>query len=316
MLRVPGSGRDLFRIKSEGGDVRVVYSPMDALKIAREQPGQRGRVLRHRLRDHGAAERDDGLPGQAARRAELQHAGLARPGAPGHRGDHAVADLPGAGVPGRRPRVQRDGRRASTPTWSSGSRCRSSSPASSRSTSSRASAAPSTSWRTGEALPRQRLRPRRAARGQPGRAGPARRRLRGHRPRLARHRRDPGQRLAAGAEVPRVRRRAPLRRHRTSTPPSRASAAAARCCRASSSRTSARPSARRARRATRSARPWSPARAPARRTTCTGGSSRPRTADGPAGGRVHWLRRRSRRARPSTSRAGPAPSRCATARRS
>ena len=27
MLRVPGSGRDLFRIKSEGGDVRVVYSP-------------------------------------------------------------------------------------------------------------------------------------------------------------------------------------------------------------------------------------------------------------------------------------------------
>ncbi len=38
MLRVPGSGRDLFRIKSEGGDIRVVYSPMDALKIAREQP--------------------------------------------------------------------------------------------------------------------------------------------------------------------------------------------------------------------------------------------------------------------------------------
>jgi hydrogenase expression/formation protein HypD len=38
MLRVPGSGRDLFRIKSEGGDIRVVYSPLDALKIAREHP--------------------------------------------------------------------------------------------------------------------------------------------------------------------------------------------------------------------------------------------------------------------------------------
>ncbi len=38
MLRVPGSNRDLFRVKSEGGDVRVVYSPMDALKIARENP--------------------------------------------------------------------------------------------------------------------------------------------------------------------------------------------------------------------------------------------------------------------------------------
>ncbi len=38
MLRVPGSERDLFRVKSEGGDVRVVYSPLDALKIARENP--------------------------------------------------------------------------------------------------------------------------------------------------------------------------------------------------------------------------------------------------------------------------------------
>jgi hydrogenase expression/formation protein HypD len=38
MLRVPGSEADLFRIKSEGGDVRIVYSPLDALKIARENP--------------------------------------------------------------------------------------------------------------------------------------------------------------------------------------------------------------------------------------------------------------------------------------
>ncbi len=38
MLRVPGSRKDLFVVKSEGGDVRVVYSPLDALKIARENP--------------------------------------------------------------------------------------------------------------------------------------------------------------------------------------------------------------------------------------------------------------------------------------
>jgi hydrogenase expression/formation protein HypD len=38
MLRVPGSGRDLFGVKSAGGDVRVVYSPLDALKIAKENP--------------------------------------------------------------------------------------------------------------------------------------------------------------------------------------------------------------------------------------------------------------------------------------
>ncbi len=38
MLRVPGSDRDLFTVKSQGGDVRIVYSPLDALKIARENP--------------------------------------------------------------------------------------------------------------------------------------------------------------------------------------------------------------------------------------------------------------------------------------
>src|SRR5689334_4522690 len=38
MLRVPGSGEDLFRIKSAGGDVRVVYSPLDALNLARRNP--------------------------------------------------------------------------------------------------------------------------------------------------------------------------------------------------------------------------------------------------------------------------------------
>ncbi|MGP3927421.1 hydrogenase formation protein HypD [Streptomyces sp. 8N616] len=38
MLRVPGSSQDLFRVKSRGGDVRVVYSPLDALGIARKHP--------------------------------------------------------------------------------------------------------------------------------------------------------------------------------------------------------------------------------------------------------------------------------------
>ena len=38
MLRVPGSSQDLFRIKGNGGDVRVVYSPLDALKIAKDNP--------------------------------------------------------------------------------------------------------------------------------------------------------------------------------------------------------------------------------------------------------------------------------------
>lgn len=38
MLRVPGSEKDLFRVKSDGGDIRTVYSPLDALKIAEDNP--------------------------------------------------------------------------------------------------------------------------------------------------------------------------------------------------------------------------------------------------------------------------------------
>jgi len=38
MLRVPGSGSDLFSVKASGGDVRIVYSPTDAVQIAIQNP--------------------------------------------------------------------------------------------------------------------------------------------------------------------------------------------------------------------------------------------------------------------------------------
>jgi hydrogenase expression/formation protein HypD len=38
MLRVPGSAMDLFTVRAKGGDVRVVYSPLDAVKIAQSNP--------------------------------------------------------------------------------------------------------------------------------------------------------------------------------------------------------------------------------------------------------------------------------------
>ncbi len=40
MLRVPGSTRSLFGAKAEGADVRIVYSPLDAVKLARRNPGR------------------------------------------------------------------------------------------------------------------------------------------------------------------------------------------------------------------------------------------------------------------------------------
>jgi hydrogenase expression/formation protein HypD len=38
MLRVPGSEKDLLTVKASGGDVRIVYSPLDALKLAQQNP--------------------------------------------------------------------------------------------------------------------------------------------------------------------------------------------------------------------------------------------------------------------------------------
>ena len=38
MLRVPGSTHDLLSVKARGGEVRIVSSPLDAVKIARENP--------------------------------------------------------------------------------------------------------------------------------------------------------------------------------------------------------------------------------------------------------------------------------------
>jgi hydrogenase expression/formation protein HypD len=40
MMRVPGSNKSLLSVKAEGGDVRIVYSPLDAVKIARENPAR------------------------------------------------------------------------------------------------------------------------------------------------------------------------------------------------------------------------------------------------------------------------------------
>jgi hydrogenase expression/formation protein HypD len=41
MLRVPGSRDDLLKVKARGGDVRIVYSPLDALRLARQNPERR-----------------------------------------------------------------------------------------------------------------------------------------------------------------------------------------------------------------------------------------------------------------------------------
>jgi len=41
LMRVPGNGKSLLEAKTEGGDARVVYSPIDSLKIAAENPDKK-----------------------------------------------------------------------------------------------------------------------------------------------------------------------------------------------------------------------------------------------------------------------------------
>ena len=91
MLRVPGSESDLLVLKSRGADVRVVYSPMDCLKIARANPDKK--VVFFAIGFETTA------PGNAmavwqARKAGHQKflgAGLARPRAAGDGLDSAIA---------------------------------------------------------------------------------------------------------------------------------------------------------------------------------------------------------------------------------
>ena len=89
MLRVPGSADATCSGRSAaGGDVRIVYSPLDAVALARRNPEKAGRLLRRRLRDHGAGQRDGGL--QRAREpasTNFSRARVARPRAAGDGGD-------------------------------------------------------------------------------------------------------------------------------------------------------------------------------------------------------------------------------------
>lgn len=41
MMRVPGSKHDLLSVKANGGDVRMIYSPLDAVKLAKDNPGKK-----------------------------------------------------------------------------------------------------------------------------------------------------------------------------------------------------------------------------------------------------------------------------------
>lgn len=212
MLRVPGTGRDLFQVRSEGGDVRVVYSPLDALKIAQQNPDRE--VVFFGIGFETTAP-PNAMTVYQARRLGIQNFSLlvshvrvppaieAIMQSPSCRvqaflaAGHVcsvmgVAEYPELAerfrvpivVTGFEPLDILEGCAGPYGSWN----------------------AVSTPWTTPIRVPCAPRKPRRSSD-----AGGC---LRGHRSRLARHRNDPRQRLAAVLAVPGVRRRVPLLGHR------------------------------------------------------------------------------------------------------
>ena len=213
MLRVPGSGKDLFRIKSEGGDVRVVYSPLDALTIAKENPDKQVVFFGIGFETTAPA---NAMTVYQAKRLGIENFSLLVSHVlvpPAIAAIMESPDVPGAGVPGRRPCLLRDGHREYPPLCDKygipivvtgfepldileGIRRTVLQLESGR-------------HELENAYPRA-VRAEGNAAGQ----GDAARCVRSHRPGLAGYRQIPIERLAAVPRVPRLRRRAPVRRDR------------------------------------------------------------------------------------------------------
>ena len=276
MLRVPGSRGDLLALKAPG------QRRADRLLAARRGEHRRGatpdaQVVFFAIGFETTAPANAMAVWLAQRRGadELQRAGLARAGAAGDDGDPAVARQPRAGLPRPGARLHRDGyarvradRRAATAcrSWSPGFEPIDMLEGVLRAVRQLEAAAREVENQYGRA---------RAARGQPASRAADRRRLRGLRPQVARHRHR-SRRAATGCAT-----------STASTTPSAAS-------RSTTSTTEESPAVhqrpdpqgpeeaarlprvrdRRARRSARSARRWSRPRARARPTTPTG--ARPR----------------------------------------
>ena len=109
MLRVPGSRGDLLQLKSQGSDVRIVYSPLDAVNLAAANPDRQ--VVFFAIGFETTAPPNAMAVWLAREPAadELQRAGVARAGAAGDDGHPAGAGQPRAGVPRPGPRLHRHG---------------------------------------------------------------------------------------------------------------------------------------------------------------------------------------------------------------
>ena len=99
MLRVPGSDGDLFQVRAEGGNVRIVYSPLDCLKIAQNNPDKQVVFFAIGFETTAPANAMAVWQAKAHGAAEFFAAGLARAGAAGDDRDSGIAGESRAGIP-------------------------------------------------------------------------------------------------------------------------------------------------------------------------------------------------------------------------
>ena len=109
MLRVPGSKDDLLILKSRGADVRVVYSPIDCLKIARANPDKKVVFFAIGFETTAPANAMAVWQARRARDQEFFHARFACPRAAGDCLHSAIAAQSGAGISRTGPCLHRDG---------------------------------------------------------------------------------------------------------------------------------------------------------------------------------------------------------------
>ncbi len=242
MLRVPGSQKDLFTVKSEGGDVRIVYSPMDAVALARKHPNRQ--VVFFAVGFETTAPANAMAVVQAAKlglenfSVLVSHV-LVPPAM------RAVLDSPvepRAGFSGRRTRLHHHGHgrvpadRRDVSRADRGDRLRAGGHFAGRADVRRAIGG-------GPARGGEPIRPHRSPRGQSGGPAADRRGLSDGAAEVARHRRDSPERTGPARGIRQVRCRAAASASKESRPKSRPSALPARSCKATRSRTTARPSA-------------------------------------------------------------------------
>ena len=109
MLRVPGSDRDLFSVKASGGQVRVVYSPLDAVEIARQNPDKQVVFFAIGFETTAPANVMSVLGGAFDGLEELFHSGFARARAACHARHSRIAVQPCAGIFAGGARLRGDG---------------------------------------------------------------------------------------------------------------------------------------------------------------------------------------------------------------